>query len=129
MTLSQISGDSSVEQLSYVDGVAELHLRDGDTDESVFLRVPTRLFYSEAASEHGSVHVCIFPLAEHLPVQQPSGRYVAPDTFEQQMLAIRGGLHLAYGLRAAEFPLFLRVAGYRVIFACPLAAEHQVTVA
>jgi hypothetical protein len=128
MKLTDIAGDSSIERVAYADGVAEVVVCDSETGESFLLRVPTRNFYSEASQEHGSVQIRLLALAEHLPIHANSGRYMAPDTFEQQMQAVSGGLHLALGLRASEFPVFLAISGYRILFACPISSEQAVTV-
>jgi hypothetical protein len=63
MKLRDISGDSTVTCVSYADGVAEIHLIDGETDD--LLRVPTPVFYSEASSANGCAFIQLLPLAEH----------------------------------------------------------------
>jgi hypothetical protein len=127
-SLSNISGDSTVEQLIYRNGVAELLVIDYETEKRLCLRIPTRIFYSEASSEYGTAHIRVFSLAECLPIQQPSGRYIAPETFAQQMQASRDHLHLAYGLRASDFPWFFYIGGSNTILACPIPSESHISI-
>ena len=128
MRVDQLSGDSSATDLRYDGGVATLRFEDGDTGRAFRLRVPTDCLYSEAAGESGTVHVRLVRVADALPVDPASGRLAAPPGFGPQMAAVREGLHLALGRRAAEFPLLLQVRGYKVVLACPIRSVEQVEV-
>jgi hypothetical protein len=128
MLVDQLSGDSTVTELRYEGGIASLLYTDGDTGRVFRLRVTTDCLFSEAPAEAGSVHVRLVPIAEVLPIDHRSGLYTAPPEFGPQMAAVREGLHLALGRRAAAFPYLLQVRGYRVVLACPVRAVREVEV-
>ena len=128
MKLSDIAGDSTLTHVSYADGIAEIHLIDGETDDSLLLRLPTPVFFSTASSAQGCVFIEVVPLTEHLPVHPASGRFIASETFEQQMQATRSALHLAYGLRASEFPFLFLVRGVSIYFAAPIPSAEHITI-
>lgn len=128
MRVDQLSGDSTASELRYMGGVAELRWADGDTGQTFRLRVITDCLYSEVAAEAGSVHAQLVPLADALPVDPASGRYVAPAGFGPLMAAVRDGLHLALGRRAVEIPYLFVVRGYRVVLACPVPSTAAIEV-
>ena len=128
MKLSDIAGDSTLSRLSYADGVAEIHLIDGETDEALLLRVPTPVFFSATSSAQRRVFIELLPLAAHLPIHSASGRFIAPESFELQMEATRRAVHLAYGLLASEFPFLFLVRGECIYFAAPIQSAERITI-
>jgi hypothetical protein len=129
MKLYEIAGDSSVTHVAYANGVAEINIIDGETGDTLRLRVSTHLFFSEASTtERGTAFVQLLALKDYLPVHLASGRFISPETFEQQMTAIRGALHLAYGLRATEYPFLFLVRDNRVYFGAPVRSESEIVI-
>jgi hypothetical protein len=128
MKLSDIAGDSTLSRISYSDGVAEIYLIDGEIDELLLLRVPTPVFFSTASRAHRRVFIELLPLAEHLPIHSASGRFIAPKSFEFQMKATHRAVHLAYGLRASEFPFLFLVRGECIYFAAPVHSAEHITI-
>ena len=59
MNIEQLSGDSTVRQLQWIDGRVSFLFEDGETDELYRIELVTKLLYSEATEETGSVHVIL----------------------------------------------------------------------
>lgn len=127
MKLSEFSGDSTVLGVSFENGFVKCLFDDYEKGQCDIL-IPTQKFYSEAATESGTVHVRIIDLKEKLPLEPNSGIYCAPTSFAKQMQAAREGFLLSVGLYANEWPLFLQIRGCQLLVACPIQSEESVRV-
>lgn len=126
--IDELAGDSTVLSVSYTRGVALVQFVDGDSDEELVIEVPANRFRSDAGAERRSVHVEFVLLQEVLPVDAQSGLYMLPSDFGRQMAASRRGLNLAVGLRQSEYPLLLRISGYRLLLAAPIQSKESIVV-
>lgn len=128
MRVDELTGDSTVSDMQFSDGIASLLYEDSDSGLRFRVCVPTNSLFSEASTETGSVHVRLVSLADLLPIDPISGRYSIPNNFGVLMTAIREAGHLALGRRATDYPTLLQVRGYRILLACPIRSAEDVTV-
>lgn len=127
MKASQLTGDSTVRDVRFVNSTASLLYEDYESDRTYRLSVDTCNVYSEASHESDSVHIEFRDLRAILLVDPASGRYMLPAEFGKQMAVHRKLGHLAVGLKASSFPLMLVVRGYKVLLATPINSEDHVT--
>lgn len=128
MRLEALSGDSTVSDVRYVDGITSILFKDYESDEEYLLKLETDRFYSQATSEEGAVHIWLERLETALEIDSESGRYLLPADLGKQFSSARQGFHLAVGLKAAEFPFLFQVRGYNVLFAAPIRGPDAVRV-
>lgn len=119
MRITELSGDSSARDVSFVDGVARLSFEDGETGSEYLISVLTNVVLSRSSGEVDYVFVHIFALCDYLLVHPQSRLFMMPEKFSEQMKAVHQGLHLAVGLHCDKWPLFLQIRGYEVVLACP----------
>lgn len=128
MHIDELAGDSTVLAVSYSAGVVSVRFVDGESGEEFTIEVPADRFRSDASSEHGSVHIELVPLQEVLPVHPESGLYMMPADFGSQMTASRRGWNLAVGLPQSDYPLMLRICGYKILLATPIRSKESIEV-
>ncbi|PAB55463.1 hypothetical protein [Anaeromicrobium sediminis] len=126
--IKNLSGDSTVENIKYSNGVVTCIYDDYDLEKRFSIDIVTDVLYSQGVSEKGSVHVRILDLSKYVPINQPSGIYVFPKDFGQQMKLVRNGLHLVLGKKQKEYPYFLQIRGYKILLACPIKSIEDVKV-
>ena len=81
MRVDLLTGDSTVSDLQFADGVASFIYMDYESKKRFRVCVPTDCLFSEAAAETGSVHVRLVSLVDILPIEPASGRYSSPSDF------------------------------------------------
>ena len=128
MKINNLNGDSTVTGVVFQDGRVRCKFIDGETGAEYEISIPTDRFYSAASSEEGTVHIRIVDLAEKLPIDAKSQRYMAPEGFAAQMRVTFEGLIMAVGLHSKEWPLFLQIRGNQMLVACPIMGERDVDV-
>jgi len=62
MRVDQLTGDSTVSNLQFADGIASFIYDDFESGGRFRVRVPTKSVYSEVSAEVGSVHVRLVTL-------------------------------------------------------------------
>ena len=126
-TIEELGGDATVTNVRFEGGIVRFRYRTF-MDAEFDISVPTNLLYSNCQAEEGSFHIRVNRIAEHLPGEPQSGRYVAPIDFGQQMQMAYEGYQLALGLKASEYPFLLQVRGFNMLIVCPLRSVEQARV-
>jgi hypothetical protein len=127
-TIHDMKGDSTVRSVYYDNGIVKCVYEDDQSDNTFLIELNTDLFWSEAGSEIGSVHISIINLDQVLPIDSKSGIYFAPTKFNEQMKISREGYQLAFGKRQNDYPYFLSIRGYKKLLACPFRTMDDIKV-
>ena len=129
-----LSGDSTVHELSLGSGDVRFVFEDEDSNETLEVVIETDsaiIRPSGSVSSGSSIHPVaprLLNVADLLRIDEATGVFVAPNLFAQLMKATRDGAHLALGRRAAEWPFVFQLIGYDCHLACPIRSEDDIRI-
>jgi hypothetical protein len=128
MNINQLSGDSSVHDVQYQNGIIQFVYSDYDSDEDYQIKIPSSRFISDVQSELGTVQIRLNELTSVLEIDEKSKMYILPNNFGKQMKASKDGYHLAVGLNSQEYKFLLRVSGYNLLLATPIKSDLDIEI-